>query len=136
MPPAPNDAHAPDFAAGFASHRARVTVLEELNEVLPGSVGRWYIYSAKTLHIVTLGPVFGRVQGGDLDEHSTYLRVPGNSSRPFRDDNHHSALTRIDAYPRVGARFVFRYQRVDQPRRFEERHATSAVRRIERVTLM
>lgn len=72
----------------------------------------------------------------DLDEHSTYLRVPGSNSRPFRDDNHLSALTRIDAYPRVGARFIFRYQRVDQPHRFEERHATSAVRRIERVTLM
>ena len=134
--PVPDDPHAPDLAAGFSSHRARVTVLQELSEVLPGSVGRWYIYSAKTLHIVTLGPLFGRVEGGDFDEHSTYLRVPGADSRPFRDDNHLCALTRIDACPRLGARFVFRYQRPDLPHRFEERHATSPVRRIERVSLM
>jgi hypothetical protein len=134
--PAADDPHASDRAAGFSSHRARVTVLDELSEVLPGSVGRWYVYSAKTLHIVKLGPLFGRVEGGDLDEHSTYLRVPGTDSRPFRDDGRICALTRIDAYPRLGARFVFRYQRLDLPHRFEERHATSPVRRIERVSLM
>lgn len=134
MPPA-DDQHALDLAAGFSSHRARVRVLEELTEVAPESVGRWYVYSGKTLHIVTLGPMFGRIQGGDLDQHSTYLRVPGADSRPFRDDGHVCALTRIDAYPQVGARFVFRYQRVDLPQRFEERHATSPVRRIERVSL-
>lgn len=130
-----DDAPAPDPVAGFSSHRARVNVLEELTEVLPESVGRWCIFSAKTLHIVTLGPMFGRSLGGDLDEHSTYLRIPGSDSRPFPDDNQICALTRIDAYPRVGARFVFRYQRVDQPHRFEERHATWPVRRIERVSL-
>ncbi len=121
---------------GFAARRGRVTVLEEPDEVRLGAVGRWYIYTRNTLHIITLGPAFGRDLGGDLDERSTYLRVPGPASRPFRDDGHVSALIRIDDWPTVGARFAFRHQRVDVPHRFEERHVTSAVRRIECVSLM
>jgi hypothetical protein len=94
----------------------------EVYELPPGSTGAWRITTNKSVHVIDLDAV-----------PPTYRRLPGGQSQSFDTDDAVHHLTRVELWPRVGWRFVFRFQDPGRPHEWERWHATSPVQRIESV---
>lgn len=93
----------------------------QVYELPPDATGRWRITTGKGFHVIDL----------DADQ-PTYQRLPGEHSKALPTDGAVHLLTRVEQWPRVGQRFVFRFQDPSRPHEWERRHATSPVQRIER----
>jgi hypothetical protein len=94
----------------------------ELYELPPGSTGAWRITTGKSIHVINLAA-----------SPPTYQRIPSKHSKAFDTDAAAHHLTRVELWPRVGWRFVFRFQDPTRPHEWERWHATSPVQRIESI---
>lgn len=104
-----------DTAAQSPPDRAAVSEPSmSVQELGPGSVGRWLVCSRGSEHVF------------DLDT-GTYCRRPGVGHGRFRHDGHFVRLTRIERWPKVGEPFFIWVDDHEHPTAVEHWHQSSSI---------
>lgn len=106
------------YRGGYADQPAQGAAA--VDQLGPADTGRWLVTT------------FGSQPVWDL-RRRTYQRLPGVGRGRFHFDGLAMAITRVDAWPRVGAVFVVFYDDPTRPKLLEHWRQSSTVERIERL---